>query len=271
MENIVLRNNVSVFGKGDRTLLLAHGFGCDQNMWRFITPAFKDNYQIVVFDYVGCGKSDANAYHLERYSSLDGYAQDVIEICKSLDLKDVTFVGHSVSAMIGAVAVIKEPTLFDSMIWIGPSPCYINDDGYTGGFDKKDLDDLMDVMENNYVGWANFLAPVIMKNDDRPELANELEESFCATDPFITKRFAKVTFFSDNRDDLLKIDIPVLIMQCTDDIIAPEFVADFIASQIKNSTVAKMSATGHCPHLSHPKETIEIMQGFLTKNVYEDA
>ncbi len=262
---------MKIFGQGNDALLFAHGFGCDQNMWRLITPAFSQNYRIIVFDYVGCGKSEASAYNIERYSTLDGYAQDLIEICEELNLKNITFVGHSVSAMIGAVALIKKTALFSSMVWIGPSPCYVNDDIYTGGFDKKDLDDLLDIMENNYLGWAGFLAPAIMKNGDRPELASELEESFCATDTFITKRFAKVTFFSDNRNDLSKIKIPVLIMQCADDIIAPESVGDYISAKVANSKIVRMKATGHCPHLSHPKETIQIIQDFLAENNYSNA
>lgn len=263
MTDIVSRNNVKVLGNGSQTLLLAHGFGCDQNMWRYITPAFAATYRIVLFDYVGCGKSDVGAYNLERYSTLDGYAQDIIEICGALQLKNVVFIGHSVSAMTGAIATIKKPGLFDAMVWIGPSPCYVNNPGYIGGFDKKDLDDLFEVMENNYVGWAGFLAPAVMKNENRPELAEELEASFCATDPFITKRFAKVTFFSDNRHDLPKIDLPVLIMQCADDIIAPDAVGEYLSATVTKSKIVRMEATGHCPHLSHPEETVSLIKRFL--------
>ncbi|RZJ66180.1 MAG: alpha/beta hydrolase [Flavobacterium sp.] len=264
-QQIASRNNVKIFGAGQQTIIFAHGFGCDQNMWRFVVPAFVDDYRIVLFDYVGCGKSDLTAYNHERYVSLDGYAQDVIDICKELDLQDAIFVGHSVSCMIGVLAAIRHPEFFSSLVFIGPSPCYINDSNYKGGFEKKDLEDLLNVMESNYIGWANFLAPVVMKNEDRPELMQELEESFCSTDPIITKRFAQATFFSDNRSDLSKIKLPVLVMQCSDDAIAPDFVGEFTAQKIHGSEIVKMQATGHCPHLSHPDETIAIIKNFLAK------
>lgn len=249
-------------------MLFAHGFGCDQNMWRFITPAFEEDYKIVLFDYVGSGKSDKSAYNEERYSNLHGYAQDVLEICEALELEDIIFVGHSVSSMIGLLSAIENPHIFSSLIFIGPSARYLNDMGYHGGFARKDLEDLLEVMNNNYLGWASFLAPVIMKNDGRPELAKELEESFCSTDPIIARRFAEVTFFSDNRADLANITAPVLILQCSDDAIAPDEVGLYIHEQIKSSTYEKMEATGHCPHMSHPDETITLMQKFLNQTTY---
>lgn len=267
-KELLLRNNVKVFGQGDQVMLFAHGFGCDQNMWRLVTPAFQEQYKIVLFDYVGCGKSDNGAYNPERYSSLNGYAQDILDICEELQLQDVIFVGHSVSSMIGLLAAIDQPDVFSSMIFIGPSPRYVNDMGYIGGFSKEDLEGLLDVMDNNYIGWANFLAPVVMKNHDRPELTAELEESFCYTDPVITRKFAQVTFFSDNRDDLSKLTMPCLILQCSDDALAPDAVGEYTHQMIKGSTFEKMEATGHCPHLSHPEETITLIQKFLNQTVY---
>ncbi len=265
MNNSVLeRNNVKTFGNGGQTIMFAHGFGCDQNMWRFITPAFERDFKIVVFDYVGCGKSDKKAYNPERYNSLHGYAQDIIDVGEALKLKDAVFIGHSVSAMTGLLATIQRPGMFGSAVLIGPSPRYINETGYVGGFSEEDLIGLLDVMDNNYIGWANFLAPVVMKNPEIPELTKELEESFCSTDPIMTRKFAEVTFFSDNRADLPKLDIPTLILQCSDDAIAPDTVGEYTAANIKGSTFRKMKATGHCPHMSHPEETIELISDFLS-------
>lgn len=261
--DVIKRNNVRVWGKGAQPLLFAHGFGCDQNMWRFVTPAFEEDYKIVVFDYVGAGKSDLRAYNPERYSNLNGYALDVLEICSALGLKEVIFAGHSVSSMIGLLAAIKEPDYFSKLILIGPSPCYINEDGYKGGFERKDIEELLDTMDKNYIGWANVMAPAIMKNPERPELGGELAQSFCSTDPRIAKQFAMATFFSDNRRDLLKLGKPSLIMQCSDDIIAPYEVGDYLHAHLSNSTLAVLKATGHCPHMSHPEETIEVMKTYL--------
>jgi sigma-B regulation protein RsbQ len=266
--NILTRNNINISGNGSQTIIFAHGFGCDQNMWRFIVPAFENEYRIVLFDYVGCGKSAADAYIPERYSSLHGYAKDLIEVCDALGVKDAIFVGHSVSSMIGLLAAVEKPEYFSSMVFIGPSPCYINDTEYNGGFEKQDLEGLLDVMDNNYIGWANFLAPVVMKNPERPNLTQELEESFCSTDPIITRKFAEVTFFSDNRGDLHKLKVPSLILQCAEDAIAPDEVGDFTHKNIPGSQFRKMEATGHCPHMSHPEETIALIQEFLTTPAY---
>lgn len=257
------RNNVNVVGRGASTMFFAHGFGCDQNMWRFLTPAFEDSYKIILFDYVGSGKSDIAAYNKERYASLQGYAMDILEICEELDLYDVIFVGHSVSSMIGMLAAIEAPERFAHLIMVGPSPCYINDDDYVGGFSRKDIEGLLDTMEKNYIGWANFLAPNIMGNSDRPELGNELAESFCSTDPVIARQFAEATFFSDNRKDLAKNRIPSLILQCSDDIIAPLEVGDYLASNLEGSKLSIMKATGHCPHMSEPEETIDLIKRYL--------
>jgi sigma-B regulation protein RsbQ len=246
-------------------MLFAHGFGCDQNMWRFVTRAFEDDYRIVLFDYVGSGKSDLQAYSAERYGELDGYAQDVLDICAELELSDVIFVGHSVSGVVGMLASIREPERFDRLILVSPSPCYINDEsGYVGGFERADIEGLLDVMEKNYIGWANFLAPVVMKNEGRPELTRELEESFCSTDPKIARLFAKATFYSDNRSDLPRVKTPSLILQCSEDAIAPLEVGDYLHKYLPESTLRVMKATGHCPHMSHPEETIQLIKEYLT-------
>ena len=266
-EDILRRNNVKIIGNGSQPMLFAHGFGCDQNMWRFVTPAFEQDYRIILFDYVGAGKSDLRAYNIERYSNLNGYAQDVLEVCDALELRDVIFVGHSVSSMVGVLAAIKRPEIFSHLILVGPSPCYINQPGYKGGFERKDIEELLDTMERNYIGWANFLAPAIMKNDDRPELAAELKESFCSTDPKIAGQFARATFFSDNRADLQKLKKPALIMQCSDDLIAPYEVGEYLHAHLKESTLRILKATGHCPHMSHPEESIEVMKEYLGAKV----
>ena len=263
-ENILTRNNVKVSGRGSQPLMFAHGFGCDQNMWRFVAPAFEEDYKIILFDYVGSGKSDIGAYDAKRYGDLNGYAQDVIEICDALDLKDVIFVGHSVSSMIGALASIERPELFKNLLLVVPSPCYINDPpDYVGGFERADVEGLLDMMDKNYIGWASFLAPVIMKNDDRPELGAELEASFCSTDPKVARRFAEATFYADNRADLPKVKTPSLIIQVADDAVAPVSVGEFMHEHLPDSTYRLMDATGHCPHMSHPQETIEIIKEYL--------
>lgn len=244
-------------------MLFAHGFGCDQNMWRYITPAFENDYKIILFDYVGAGRSDKNAYNQERYATLEGYAQDILEICEELQLRDVVFVGHSVSAMIGALAAIEAPHYFNRLVMVGPSPCYINNEGYKGGFDRKDIEGLLETMEKNYIGWANFLAPNIMGHKDRPELGEELTQSFCTTDPVIARQFAQATFFSDNRSDLNKVTVPSLILQCSEDIIAPLEVGAYLNKALPNSTLKIMKATGHCPHMSEPEETITLIKDYL--------
>lgn len=265
MGDVLVRNNVNVLGSGEQPMLFAHGFGCDQNMWRFVTPAFERDYRIVLFDYVGSGKSDLDAYRPERYGTLDGYAQDVLDVCAALDLRDVVFVGHSVSAAIGMLAAIREPERFDRLILVVPSPRYINDPPeYVGGFDREDIDGLLDMMDRNFIGWASFLAPVIMKNEGRPELTEELQESFCSTDPNIARRFAEVTFLADNRADLPKVTVPSLIIQCSDDAVAPMEVGLYVHRNLPNSTLRVLEATGHCPHMSHPEETVQAIQEYLS-------
>jgi len=260
---VLRRNNVKVFGRGEQPMLFAHGFGCDQNMWRFITPEFENDYRIVLFDYVGSGHSDLGAYDAERYSSLKGYADDILDVVRALDLRDIIFVGHSVSAMIGVLAANEEPLRFDQLIMIGPSPRYINDAGYVGGFEEKDIQGLLEMMDHNFIGWANFLAPAIMKNPERPELGAELTQSFCSTDPVVARRFAQATFLADNRRDLAGVTVPSLILQCSDDMVAPEHVGRYLNGELANSTLRVMKATGHCPHMSHPEETVALIKEYL--------
>ncbi|HUF13006.1 MAG TPA: alpha/beta hydrolase [Longimicrobiales bacterium] len=263
-QDILARNNVRTFGSGTQPMLFAHGFGCDQNMWRLVTPAFERDYRIVLFDYVGSGRSDAAAWDARRYSKLDGYAQDILDVCHALDLDDVILVGHSVSSMIGVLAANREPERFAHLILIGPSPRYINDaPDYVGGFERADIDGLLEMMDRNFIGWANFLAPAIMKNPDRPELGEELTASFCSTDPVMARCFAEATFFADNRDDLGRVRVPSLILQCSDDMIAPEAVGAYVQRATPGSTLRQLAATGHCPHMSHPEETVQAMQEYL--------
>jgi sigma-B regulation protein RsbQ len=230
--SVAKRNNVAVLGAGKQPMLFAHGYGCDQTMWRLVAPAFADDYRLVLFDHVGAGRSDLSAYNRTKYSSLQGYADDILEICAELDLTRVIFVGHSVSAMIGALAAIKQPDLFDSLVLIGPSPSYINDEMYTGGFTRKDIDDLLEFQDSNFLGWSSALAPTIMGNTDRPELGQELVNSFCRTDPEIAKQFAAVTFLSDNRADLPKVRTPTLLSSVSKTSLLPwlsgsTFISDY--------------------------------------------
>jgi sigma-B regulation protein RsbQ len=244
-------------------MIFAHGFGCDQNMWRFITPAFENDYRLVLFDYVGSGKSDITAFDEERYSTLDGYASDLLDVCDTLDLRDAIFVGHSVSSMVGVLASNRERERFSRLVMVGPSPRYINDEGYVGGFERADIEGLLDLMDRNYIGWANFLAPVVMGNPDHPEFARELHDSFCSTDPKIARRFAETTFFADNRNDLARVEVPSLILQCSEDAIAPVEVGRYLARTLPKNTFRQLKATGHCPHVSHPDETIAAIREYL--------
>ena len=259
------RFNVRVTGEGPRTLVFAHGFGCDQNMWRFVAPRFEGRYQVVLFDYLGMGGSDLGAYNPQRYGSLSAYAEDLVEICEALELNDAVLVGHSVSSMIGALASLQAPGLFSQLVMVGPSPCYINDQDYTGGFERADLEGLLDMMDRNYIGWASQLSPVVMKNAERPELTEELQRSFCSTDPVVARRFAEATFLSDNRADLANITMPTLILQCTDDAIAPAEVGTYMHARMPASTFHQLRATGHCPHMSHPDETTAAIEAFLSR------
>jgi sigma-B regulation protein RsbQ len=261
--DIQAKYNIQQLGTGKKVMMFAHGYGCDQNMWRFITPAFQNEYSLVLFDYIGAGKSDLSFYSKQQYSSLQAYADDVLEICQSLKLTDVIFVGHSVSAMIGALAAISDPSRISKLVMVGPSPRYINDEDYTGGFSRTDIDGLLQSLESNYLGWSSTMAPVIMGNPDQPELSEELTESFCSTDPDIAAQFAKVTFLSDNRQDLSRLDKDTLIIQCAEDVIAPQEVGQYVHQQVKGSSMVVLDATGHCPHMSAPDETIEAIRSFL--------
>lgn len=261
--DVLARNNVTIFGRGTQPMVFVHGFGCDQQMWRLITPAFEDDYRIVLFDYVGHGGSDRGAYDADRYSTLDGFAQDVLDVIDALDVRDVILVGHSVSGIVGVLAINRSPERFERLVMVAPSPRYINDPpDYHGGFERADIEGLLDMMDKNYIGWAGALAPMVMGNPDRPELGAELNTSFCSTDPVIARQFAHATFLGDNRSDLTRLRVPSLVLQCSEDAIAPQ-VGEYVARVTPGSTFRQLRATGHCPHLSHPEETIAAMQDYL--------
>ncbi|WP_394620003.1 alpha/beta fold hydrolase [Lentzea sp. JNUCC 0626] len=254
--SVLRRNNVVVTGRDDGpAVLLAHGFGCDQNLWRLVVPHLSERFRVVLFDYVGSGRSDLSAWTPQRYSSLAGYAQDVLDICAELDLRDVVLVGHSVSSMIAVLAATREPERFAKLVLLTPSPCYLDDDDYRGGFSRADIDELLDALESNYLGWSATMAPVIVGNPDRPELGDELEASFCRTDPAVARVFARTTFLSDNRTDLAGVTTPTVVLQCSADAIAPPEVGEFVHDQIDGSVLVTLNATGHCPQLSAPEET----------------
>ena len=244
-------------------MLFAHGFGCDQNVWRLVAPAFEGDFRTVLFDYVGAGGSDLSAYNPAKYGSLEGYADDVIALARALDVRQGVFVGHSVSAMIGLIAARKAPELFSQLVLVGPSPCYIDDGDYVGGFSRGQIEELLEFLDSNHMGWSHAMAPVIMGNPDRPELGEELTGSFCRTDPDIAMRFARTTFQSDNRADLGPIDAQVLILQCRDDVIAPVAVGEFVHRAIPGSQFVLLDATGHCPNLSAPEATIAAIKAFV--------
>jgi len=257
------RNNINIHGAGQATMVLVHGFGCDQSMWRHMVPAFQDSHRIIVFDLVGSGGSDLSAYDQTKYGTLHGYAQDLLEILDHYADGPVVLVAHSVSAMIGLLAANAAPARFAAQIMVGPSACYIDDESYRGGFSRADIEDLLDTMAGNYLGWSSTMAPAIMGAADQPELSVELTNSFCRTDPDIAKHFARVTFLSDHRADLAHCTIPTLVMQCTDDLIAPREVGEFIQRAITGSKLVLIDNTGHCPHLSAPDASIAAMREFL--------
>lgn len=265
--DIQARNNVHVVGEGEATLMLAHGFGCDQNMWRLITPHFANRFRIVLFDLVGSGGSALSAYDQGKYGTLRGYASDVVEIIDEFATGPVVFVGHSVSAMIGMLADIEAHDRFAAQVMVGPSPCYINDGDYVGGFSRADIESLLETLESNYLGWSSNMAPAIMGAPSQPELATELTNSFCRTDPDIAKHFARVTFLSDNRGDLPRLQSPTLILQCSDDIIAPKAVGDYMHRVLPNSTLSVIENIGHCPHLSAPDASTSAMDKFLLETL----
>jgi sigma-B regulation protein RsbQ len=257
------RNNVKFSGQGRQPMVFAHGFGCDQQMWRFVAPAFEATHRVVLFDHIGCGKADVRGYDNNRHATIEGYAADVLDILRAADLHDVIFVGHSVSSMIGVLASIAEPQRFARLVMVGPSPRYLNDPpDYAGGFERSDIDDLIDLMESNMLGWADFLAPVVM-GPNQTELTQELKASFCANDAYIAKRFAMATFLADNRADLPRVTVPSLIIQCKEDAIAAPAVGRYVHEHIAGSTLALLDASGHCPHMTHPGETIAMIQHYL--------
>ena len=262
--DVLRRNNVKVIGSGEQTIVFAHGYGCDQSMWRQVVPGFSERYTVVLFDYVGSGKSDTAAFDRSRYSTLRGYAGDVQEILEAVGAAGpVHFVGHSVSSMIGALAAIERPDAFATLTMIGPSACYVNDGDYVGGFERTDIDGLLESLESNHVAWSSMMAPVIMGDKNNPELTDELEASFCRMDPFLAHHFARVTFLSDNRADLPLVTTPTLILQCQSDAIAGVRVGQYVHQCIKNSQFVVMDATGHCPHMSSPEEVIAELRRFL--------
>lgn len=263
MSSVLLRNNVHVSGNGDRVMMFSHGFGCDQSMWHDVAGQFESDFRVVLFDHVGAGRSDLAAYESAKYSTLDGYASDVVEIGRALDLHDAIFVGHSVSAMIGALASIAAPGMFSDLVMVGPSPRYIDDEGYTGGFSRPQVEELLDFLEENHLGWSAAMAPAIMGNPGKPELGTRLTNSFCATDPTIAREFARTTFLSDNRHDLARIAARTLVLQCREDIIAPTAVGEYVHANVPGSQFMLLDATGHCPNLSAPAEVTAAIRAFV--------
>jgi sigma-B regulation protein RsbQ len=265
MSSLQRRNNVHVSGSGPTTMFFAHGFGCDQNMWRLLAPSYENRYRVVLFDLVGSGGSDLSAYDPQKYGSLQGYADDVVELVREFGQGPAIFVGHSVSAMIGMLANLKDPSQFAAQVMIGPSPCYIDDGDYVGGFSRSDIDSLLETLESNYLGWSSNMAPAIMGAPEQPELAVELTNSFCRTDPEIAKQFARVTFLSDVRAELPRLEVPTLIVQCNEDIIAPMAVGDYMLRVLPRATLSVVENVGHCPHLSAPSASTWAMDAFLAK------
>lgn len=264
MPTIMERNNVTSIGSGDKTLLFAHGFGCEQGMWQYITPAFKEEHRLILFDYVGSGESDLSAYDPDKYSRLEGYAKDVLDIIEELELKDVIFIGHSVSSMIGLLAAIQRPEAFAKLVMIGASPCYLNkEDGYRGGFDEGDIRDLLEMMEMNFSGWASYMAPMALEQPKESPQAQQLESRFVSNDPRVARQFAEVTFFSDCREQLGLTQVPALILQCSHDSIVPLEVAEYLHKRLPNSTLHILEAKGHYPHISHPQETATVIAAYL--------
>lgn len=244
-------------------MLFAHGFGCDHNMWRFVAPEFENTYRVILFDNVGAGESDVSQFDPKKYGTLTGYAQDVIDILRAAEAERAVFVGHSVSAMVGVLAAIEAPELFERLILVGPSPSYINEGDYVGGFNAEDIEQMLEFLDTNYLGWSSTMAPAIMGNADQPALAGELENSFCRTDPTIARHFARTTFLSDHRAELPLLKTPSLILQCSDDVIAPDAVGRYMHAVMQQSTFVQMRATGHCPNLSAPQETVDEIKKYL--------
>ncbi len=262
-ESIRMRNNVQIIGEGTKTIMFAHGFGCDQQVWNKITPAFEQDFKIVLFDYVGSGHSDKSAYTSERYSNPEGYASDILEICEAFELTNILFVGHSISGMIGLLASIQKPEFFEKLCLISPSPRYINEPGYPGGFEQEDINELLEMMEKNYKEWVKYLAPVASKNPNRPELTEEFEGILLANDRLIVRQFCEMTFGIDVRSELINVVKPSLILQTKEDSIVPIEIGEYLHTQIPNSNYILMEATGHNPHLSAPDETVQHIKHFI--------
>lgn len=261
---IIKKNNVKIIGHGQKTIICAHGFGCEQSMWQYISPSFIDNYRLILFDYVGAGGSDVSAYDFEKYSTLQGYKQDILDIIDELNIENSIFFGHSISSMIGMLAAIERPELFEKIIMIGPSPCYLNkEDGFQGGFEESEIRELLEMMEINFSGWANYMAPVSMGNEASQYLTEEMEETFVSTNPRIAREFAETTFFSDYRHRLHELTVPTLIIQCAEDSIVPVHIGYYLHENIKNSQLKVLPSKGHSPHISHPKETVAIIKQYL--------
>lgn len=269
--NLQQRNNVKILGDGRATLIFSHGFGCDQTMWRYLTDHFTGQFRVVLYDLVGAGLSDQKAYQPEKYDSLAGYADDLLDIVNKFAGGPVILVGHSVSAMIGVLADRKSPGRISGHVMIGPSPCYIDTDDYVGGFSAEDIHSLLDTLDSNYLGWSSTMAPVIMGAPGQPELSADLTNSFCQTEPEIAKQFARVTFMSDNREDAAGLTTPTLILQSTDDLISPVAVGEYLHASLPNSTLRLVDNVGHCPHMSAPSECSEAMDSFLLQWVGGDA
>lgn len=261
--NIIERNNVKIIGNGDQTIVLAHGLGCDQQMWGHLTEALKEQYRLVLFDHVGSGRSLLAAYDSKKYNTLQGYADDLIEVIEAVGGEEVIYIGHSIGSMMGLIAAIARPELFNKIVMVGPSPCYLNDGDYKGGFERADILELLDMMEMNFTGWASYMAPLVIDYSEQPSLKVELEEVFASANPIVAREFAEVTFFSDYRSRLSELQTPTLILQCSEDSIVPIEVGQYLNNLIPNSELAIMAAKGHYPHISQPKETLELIEGYL--------
>ena len=269
--SVLARHNVKIYGEGTQPLVFAHGYGCDQNVWRHVAPAFADRFKVVLLDFIGAGKADRAAWDKTHHGSLQGHAHDLLDVCDAAGLDRPIVIGHSVAAMIAVTAARLEPERFARLVLLAPNPCFIDDSGYQGGFSRDDIDSLFDTLDSNYFSWAQMMAPVVMGNADRPELAEDLANSFCATDPEIARHFARVTFLSDSRPDLAHVQVPTLVLQCADDALAPPSVGDWVHRAIAGSELVRLQATGHCPHLSASDETVAAMRRFLVADLPTDA
>lgn len=260
--DVLRRNHVQVIDGSGPTLVYGHGFGCNQSMWADITPAFKDTHRQVLFDYVGSGGSDLSAFDQHRYSELQGYAQDLLDVCDALGLtRDVVLVAHSVSCSIGMLAAIERPALFRHVVMVGPNPCFVNDPPYVGGFEREDLQELLELMDRNFMGWADFLAPVA--SGDSAVTGRRLHESFCSTDPLIARTFAQATFFADNRADVARMHAPSLVLQHRHDALAPLAVGEFMVTHLRQGALRVLDVAGHCAHMSHPHLVVDAIRSVL--------